>query len=618
MTLSVPMPQFAEHVALVGNPNCGKTALFNQLTGSRQKVANYAGVTVERKEGRLRAPSGRHVRILDLPGAYSLAATSLDEAITRDVCLGRMTGEQKPDLLVCVMDATNLRLHLRFALELRQLGLPMVVALNMMDAAQRRGIRIDVAKLELALGVPVVETVAVKRDGAASLLKLLDNTLPPVPPPLEAEADLHKEVRRILADAVSVPRRTGRIDDALDRWALHPVWGLVILAAVMFLMFQAVFAWAGPVMDGIDAGVGAIGDWVGAAMSEGLLKSLLVDGVIAGLGGVIIFLPQILFLFLFILALEESGYLPRAAFLLDRVMVGAGLTGRSFIPLLSGFACAIPGIMATRTIQDERDRLVTILVTPLMTCSARLPVYALLIAAFIPDQTVGGLFNLQGLVLFGLYASAVVSAMAVAWVMKRLRNDSQEHALLLELPSYRLPNLRDIAIGLWERASIFLRRVGTIILALTIGLWFLSTFPGAPADATEPAINYSFAGMLGRGLEHIFAPIGFNWQISIALVPGLAAREVVVSALATVYALSAAADDGAAQLAPLIASQWSLATAFSLLAWFVFAPQCLATLATIRRETNSWKMVAIATGYLFGLAYAAAFITYHATLFFTS
>jgi ferrous iron transport protein B len=617
MNASEPMPQFAEQIALVGNPNCGKTALFNQLTGSRQKVANYAGVTVERKEGLLRAPSGRNVRILDLPGAYSLAATSLDEAITRDVCLGRMSGEQRPDLLVCVMDATNLRLHLRFALELRQLGLPMVVALNMMDVAQRRGIHIDVPKLELALGVPVVETVAVRRDGAASLIKLLDNTLPPVPAPLAADADLHNEVRRILADAVSVPSRTGRIDDALDRWALHPVWGLVILATVMFLMFQAVFAWAAPVMDGIDAGVGAIGEGVGAAMPEGLLKSLLVDGIIAGLGSVIIFLPQILFLFLFILALEESGYLPRAAFLLDRVMVGAGLTGRSFIPLLSGFACAIPAIMATRTIQDERDRLVTILVTPLMTCSARLPVYALLIAAFIPDQTVAGLFNLQGLVLFGLYASAVVSAMAVARVMKWLRKDTQEHALLLELPSYRLPNPRDIAIGLWERASIFLRRVGTIILALTIALWFLSTFPGAPADATEPAINYSFAGMLGRGLEQIFAPIGFNWQISIALVPGLAAREVVVSALATVYALSAVAEDGT-ELVPIIASQWSLATALALLAWFVFAPQCLATLATIRRETNSWKMVAIATGYLFGLAYAAAFITYHVTLAVTT
>lgn len=622
MTTAEPTPTFATRVALVGNPNCGKTALFNQLTGSRQKVANYAGVTVERKEGQLRTPAGRSLRILDLPGAYSLAATSLDEAVTRDVCLGRFPGEQRPDLLICVLDATNLRLHLRFALELRQLGLPMVVVLNMMDAAQRRGIRIDVARLQRALGVPVAETVAVRRNGADALLQLLDAPLPPAPAATLAGPDLrapdpHDEVRRILTDAVSVPHRTARTDDALDRWALHPLWGPLILAAVMFLMFQAVFAWAAPVMDGIDTGVGAIGAWVGAALPDGLLRSLLVDGVIAGLGGVVIFLPQILFLFLFILALEQSGYLPRAAYLLDRAMVGAGLSGRSFIPLLSGFACAIPAIMATRTIQDERDRLVTILVTPLMTCSARLPVYALLIAAFIPNRTIAGLFNLQGLVLFGLYAGAVVSAVTVAWVIKRLHRVREQHTLLLELPSYRLPNPRDIAIGLWERASIFLRRVGTIILALTIGLWFLSTFPAPPEGAIGPAINYSFAGMLGSALQHLFAPIGFNWQISIALVPGLAAREVVVSALATVYALSGVAEDGT-ELVPLIASQWSPATAFSLLAWFVFAPQCVATLATIRRETNSWKMVGVATLYLFGLAYAAAFITYRVTLYLTA
>ncbi|VCU69832.1 Ferrous iron transport protein B [Pigmentiphaga humi] len=601
-------------VALVGNPNCGKTALFNLLTGSRQKVANYAGVTVERKEGRMALPSGLQVSVLDLPGAYSLHAASPDEAITRDVCLGRLPGEPRPDLVIAVVDATNLRLHLHLVLELQRLGLPMVLALNMVDAAKRRGIHVDRAKLQESLGMPVVETVAVRRDGAAQLLSRLDGGVPAAPSALPGDADLHQEVNRLLRAAVTMPRRTAAIDDALDRWLLHPVLGLLILATVMFLMFQAVFSWAEPVMEGIETSVAAVGEWVGAVLPEGLLNSLLVDGIIAGAGSVLVFLPQILILFFFILLLEESGYLPRAAFLLDRMMVGAGLTGRSFIPLLSSFACAIPGIMATRTIQDPRDRLTTILVAPLMTCSARLPVYTLLIGAFIPEQTVLGIFNLQGVTLFVLYVAGIVSALAVAWVMKLLRRDKTEHSLLLELPSYRIPHLRDVATGLVERGRIFLTRVGGIILALTVLIWFLSTFPAPPEGATGPAIEYSFAGRIGESLQTIFAPIGFNWQISIALIPGLAAREVAVSALATVYALSAADDDAAAtMLTPLIAAQWPLATAFSLLAWFIFAPQCLSTLAVIRRETSSWKVVAIAAGYLFALAYIASFITYHVT-----
>ncbi len=611
------MSEAALRIALVGNPNCGKTALFNRLTGSRQKVANYAGVTVERKEGRFAVPSGRHIQVLDLPGAYSLAATSPDEAVTRDVCLGRFEGEARPDLLVCVVDATNLRLHLRFVLELQRLGLPMVLTLNMCDAAERRGIRIDVAKLQEGLGIPVVQTVAVRRNGAEALVKQLDGQMPPLPAPLPEGADLHAEVSRLLSSAVSVPERTARIDDALDGVLLHPAFGLAILAVLMFTIFQAVFSWAGPLMDSIDAGAAWLGGALGESMPEGLLKSLVVDGIVAGLGGVIIFLPQILILFLFILLLEESGYLPRAAFLLDRMMVGAGLTGRSFIPLLSSFACAIPGVMAARTIQDPRDRLATILVAPLMTCSARLPVYALLIAAFIPEQSVG-IFNLQGLVLFGLYAAGILSALVVAYVMKWLRRDHSEHSLLLELPSYRLPNPSDIAIGLWERASIFLKRVGTLILALSILLWFLSTFPAPPAGATGAAIDYSLAGMIGKWMQPFFAPIGFNWQICIALIPGLAAREVAVSALGTVYALSATVEDPGATLMPIIASQWSLATALSLLAWYVYAPQCLATLATIRREGGGWRVMAIATGYLFALAYLASFITYQVTLALTA
>jgi len=620
--MSVAQPPSALRIALVGNPNCGKTALFNRLTGSRQKVANYAGVTVERKEGQFVSPAGRRVRILDLPGAYSLHAASLDEAITREVCMGQRPGEPRPDLIVSVVDATNLRLHLRFVLELRRLGVPMVVVLNMSDAAAKRGILIDRDALSQALGVPVVQTVAVKRDGAAALIDLLDGVLPPAPPvpPQSVEAmselDTHAEVTRLLDTAVTMPTRTARLDDALDRVILHPVFGLVILAVLLFFMFQAVFSWAEPLMDGIEAGVHLAGEVVGGWLPEGLLHSLIVDGLIAGLGSVIVFLPQILILFLFILTLEESGYLPRAAFLLDRLMMGAGLSGRSFIPLLSSFACAIPGIMATRTIQDPRDRLTTILVAPLMTCSARLPVYALLIGAFIPERTVAGLFNLQGLVLFALYVAGIVSALVVAYVLKFFRRDRTDHPLLMELPSYRIPNPRDIAIGLWERARIFLSRVGKVILTLTVLLWFLATFPSPPEGATLPAIDYSFAGMLGHALEHVFAPIGFNWQICIALVPGLAAREVAVGALATVYALSGSDDAVAVQLAPMIAAQWSLATALSLLAWYVFAPQCISTLAVIRRETNSWAVMAASAAYLTGLAYLASFVTYRAALAF--
>ncbi|WP_127158879.1 ferrous iron transporter B [Xanthomonas arboricola] len=606
---SVPL-----RLALVGNPNSGKTALFNQLTGSRQKVANYTGVTVERKEGQFRAPSGRDFAVLDLPGAYSLQPASLDEAITRDLCRGFYPGEPAPDVLICVMDATNLRLHLRFALELRELGRPMIVALNMVDAAQRRGIVIDLPALEQALGVPVVETVAVRRGGAKALVERIDAqaarlAAPSATPP--ADGNYHAQVRQILSAAVTMPTRTSRVDDALDRWLLHPLWGLVTLAVVMFLIFQAVYAWANPVMDLIDAGTAMLGEWAGSTLPEGPLNSLLKDGIITGLGGVIKFLPQILILFAFILALEESGYLPRAAFLLDRMMSAAGLSGRSFIPLLSSFACAVPGIMSTRSIQDPRDRLATIMVAPLMTCSARLPVYALLIGAFIPQKTVWGIFNQQGLILFGLYAAAIVSALLVSWTMKKWRRDKSEHPLMLELPSYRLPHLPDLALGLWERALIFLKRVGGIILALTILLWFLLSFPAAPADATLPAIDYSFAGRIGHAMAVFFAPLGFNWQICIALIPGLAAREVAVASLATVYALSAADDDAAAQaLSPLISDGWSLATALSLLVWYIYAPMCISTLATIKRETNSWKQMTVSAVYLFALAYLASLVTY--------
>jgi len=420
-------------------------------------------------------------------------------------------------------------------------------------------------------------------------------------------------VRRLLAAAVHLPAHVPALNERLDRVLLHPVWGIAVLAALMFVMFQAVYIWAAPLMDAIDTAISALGVWTYGLLPDGPLRSLLVDGVIAGIGAVLVFLPQILILFTFILLLEESGYLPRAAFLLDHTMASAGLSGRSFIPLLSSFACAVPGIMAARSIADPRDRLATILVAPLMTCSARLPVYALLIGAFIPRRQVLGVLNLQGLVLFSLYVFGIVSALAVAYVMKRWRRDRGEHPLLLELPSYRLPHPRDLLLGLWERALIFLRRVGGIILAMTVLLWFLLSYPAMPAGATGAAIDYSFAGRIGHAMTLLFAPIGFDWRICIALIPTMAAREVMVSSLATVYAV--AADDQAAQaLSPLLAQDWSLATALSLLVWFVYAPQCVSTLATIRRETNSWRQVGIAAGYLFALAYLAAWATYRLAL----
>jgi ferrous iron transport protein B len=606
-------------VALVGNPNCGKTALFNVLTGSRQKVANYAGVTVERKEGTLTTPSGRRVRILDLPGAYSLEPLTPDEQVTADVLLGRRAGESSPDFVVCVTDATNLRQNLRLVLSLKRLRLPMVVALNMTDLARRKGLSIDAARLATELGVPVVETVGVKSSGALALVRVLDQVATPgsavaadwqTPTASDIEHD-QGEVRRILG-VVGGDRLEGvTASDRIDAVVLHPVVGPLILAVTLFLVFQAVFAWAQWPMDAIKNGVGAIGDWVGHGLPDSVFKDLLVNGVLAGVGSVLVFLPQILILFFFILVLEESGYLPRAAFLLDRLMGSVGLSGRAFIPLLSSFACAIPGIMATRTIQDPRDRLRTIMIAPLMTCSARLPVYALIIGAFIPARTVAGGLDLQGLVLFVLYLAGIAGAMAVAYVLKLGNRNSGPQALMLELPAYHWPHLRNLALGLWQRVEIFLSRVGTIILSLMIILWALSSFPAPPPGATGPAIQYSIAGHIGAWLAVIFAPIGFNWQISIALVPGLAAREVAVGALGTVYALSANGTDLEGALTPLLTHSWSLATALSLLAWYVFAPQCLSTLATVKRETNSWRYPLIMAAYLFGLAYAASFITYH-------
>jgi ferrous iron transport protein B len=612
-------------LALLGNPNCGKTALFNLLTGSRQKVANYAGVTVERKEGRLTLASGKTLRILDLPGAYSLYPRSLDERVTCNVLLGRAEGEKRPDLVLCVLNATNLRRNLRLALAAKRLGLPCIVLLNMSDVAKRNGLKIHSADLAAELGLPVIPTIGVNAHGVDDLKRYLEEldwrNLPVAAIQIDTRPNYtatdNQRVQQILDKLALNEVLPDALADRLDRILLQPILGPIILVVLLFLIFQAVFSWATMPMEAIKWAVDATAGFLSSHMPDSWLRSLLINGILAGLGGVLVFLPQILILFFFILLLEESGYLPRAAFLLDRLMATVGLSGRSFIPLLSSFACAIPGIMATRSISNPRDRLVTILIAPMMTCSARLPVYALLISAFIPNQKLWAGLDFQGLVLFLLYLMGIVGAMAVAWILKHFTSKQfQVHALMMELPSYHLPRLGNLMLGLWQRCEIFLRRVGGIIFILTVCLWVLSSFPAPPPNAIGAPIEYSFAGMLGKLLAVLFQPIGFNWQISIALVPGLAAREVVVSSLATVYALSTINNNTSEALIPLISQAWSLATALSLLAWFVFAPQCLSTIAAVKRETGGWKIPLIMLSYLFVLAYLASFVTYQIALLF--
>ena len=599
-------------VALVGNPNCGKSALFNALTGLRQKVANYPGATVERRSGALLGDS--NIELIDLPGSYSLTPRSPDEAVTHDVLFGTYATERKPEAIVCVIDATNLSQQLRFALELRALELPMVIALNMVDLAERERISIDATRLSQLLGVPVIETVAVRKRG---LSELKDQVITALGGAVQAPKDYgdtikdrQRAARKIAADATLSEGIGHKTTRTLDKILLHPVLGIVILATVLFTMFQAVFAWAEAPMDLIDGGIGTLQAFFARTLGDGLFLSLLNDGLLSGVGAVVVFLPQILMLFLFILVLESTGYMARAAFLMDRLMASAGLNGRAFIPLLSSFACAVPGIMAARSISNNKDRLTTILIAPLMTCSARLPVYTVIISAFIPNSSVAGVFGLQGLVMFGLYLMGIASALVVAAVLKRTVAKGPSDTFMLELPKYQTPNLRFVAIGLYERARIFLKRAGTIILASTIILWMFGIWPGPPVGATEPPVFYSLIGIIGGWLEVIFAPIGFNWEISAALVPGMAAREVAIAALGTVYSLQGSEEMIQQGLVATLNGLWSLPTALSFLMWYVFAPQCLSTIAVTKRETGGWKWPMFMLAYLFALAYLASFITF--------
>ncbi|KJC61402.1 iron transporter FeoB [Bradyrhizobium sp. LTSPM299] len=610
-------------LALVGAPNTGKTSLFNRLTGSTQKVANYPGVTVERKSGSFSTPEGRSVTVLDLPGTYSLRGRSPDEEITRDIVLGRFAGEAMPDLVLCIADATNLRLTLRLVLELKRVGRPMMLVLNMIDIAKRRGVDIDLDRMSQELGLPIVTSVAVRKGGVDELLKRTDEFMArshETPPASQwatpTVADLkaaQREADRIIAASVTLPAKPDTLTTRIDAVVLHPVAGLVILALILFVMFQAVFSWAQPAMDLLSDSFSALGQLIHDVMPEGwgLLQSFLQNGLISGVGSVIVFLPQIIMIFLFILLLEDFGYMARAAFLMDRIMGGAGLHGRAFIPLLSSFACAIPGIMATRVIDNRRDRLTTILIAPLMTCSARIPVYTLIISAFVPATSVWGWINLQGLVMFGLYAAGIISALSVSAIAKFLLwRDHAPAPFMLELPDYKVPRLNSIAIGVYTRAKMFLYRAGTTILSMMVLIWFLASFPTAPVGAAGPAINYSFAAMIGHAIEPLLAPIGFNWQIAVALIPGMAAREVAVAALGTVYSIEGG-KEAADAIGQVLAQKWTLATALSLLAWYIFAPQCASTLAVIRRETGSSIWMVVTFVYMLVLAYAASFLTFN-------
>lgn len=608
-------------VAVVGHPNAGKTSLFNALSGARQKVANYPGVTVERKSSEIRLPGGARAELIDLPGCYGLVPRSPDEAVTRDTLLGRQAGERRPDALLIVADATNLAAHLGFALDVRRLGIPAVMALNRMDMAARDGLSLDSAALALRLGLPVIETVAVRRRGLDALLAALESVLAqpsapetrmvaPVPPAPADPRALRREARAIAAAVTLAEGETRRLSRGLDAVLLHPVAGPAILAAILFLMFQAVFAWAEAPMGWIEAAIGWLQGQVTAALPEGVARSFLTDGLLAGVGAVIVFLPQILILFAFILVLEGSGYMVRAAFLMDRLMASVGLNGAAFIPLLSSFACAIPGIMATRTIPEERDRLTTMLIAPLMTCSARLPVYTVIIAAFIPATRLWGSVGLQGVVLFGLYGAGIAGAMLASLVLRRTVTRGPAPTFLIELPAYQLPALRDVAIGLSLRAGAFLKRAGTIILAVTVALWALASFPPASPDADRPAITYSIAGRIGSAIEPLVRPIGFNHEIAMSLLPAMAAREVAVAALAAIYALDSD-DEDTTGLVERLRGSWPLPTALAFLAWFVFAPQCLSTLAVVRRETGGWTWPAFLFAYLLALAYGAAGLTFH-------
>ncbi len=682
-----PAREVTRHVAIAGNPNCGKSTIFNALTGLRQKVGNYPGVTVEKKTGRFFGSHGEPMELLDLPGSYSLQVRSPDEAVARDVLLGRQPGVPRPDVIICVVDASNLERNLYLVAQMLELQIPVVVALNMVDVAEKRGITVDLMALREKLGVPVIPMVATKGVGYIELRQAVSRSPLPPPPacaqmpivlerevmalaktlPVAAEVargeallllTLHDKAldevahhERAIIDATKTAQqrlRTAGIDpisapvdarydwigtvcaaahhagdshhahsisDTLDGWLTHRVWGWAAFVGMMALMFFCIFTVAQYPMDWIDGGRTWLADWTKSVVPAGDLQSLLADGIIGGVGGVVIFLPQILILFFFLGILEDTGYMARAAFIMDRLMSKVGLHGKSFVPLLSSFACAIPGIMATRTIENRKDRLVTILVAPLMSCSARLPVYIVMIALMLPAASA----LQQAGIMLSMYFVGLIAAFGMAWVFKKSLLRGETPMLLLEMPPYRMPSWRGVLIRMWERGILFLRRAGTIILALSILLWALLTYPKpAQADATpSQALSHSIGGRLGHGIEPLIAPLGYDWKIGIGIVASFAAREVFVSTMGQVYNIEDADEeseplreqmraekrpDGSPIFTPLVC--------LGLMVFYVLAMQCISTVAIVRRETNSWRWPLFQIAYMTALAWLGAFIVY--------
>jgi len=619
---TLPLSDASPLVALVGPPNSGKTTLFNQLTGLRQKVANYPGVTVEKHIGEVRVAEGRSVDLVDLPGVHGFSARTLDERVTRDVLEGKIEGLRPPDALVLIVDATRLESQLMLVEPVLEMELDTLLVLNMSDELEERGGTVDDAALADRLGVEVVRTSARLGTGVDAVRAFLaearvlapaparERTLSNVPrgvslPVLDAFAARRRKVHEVVEGSGFVAPGPSPWTERLDSIFLHRIGGPLVFLAVVVLVFQSIFTWAVPVMDGIDWLVLTSSGWLATNLPDIWYRSLLVDGVWAGVGSVIIFLPQILILFLFLGVLEDSGYMARAAVIADRLMYRVGLQGRAFLPLLSGYACAVPAILSARTVDDERDRLATIFVTPFMTCSARLPVYALLIAAFIPDEPLlGPILGLRASVLLGLYALGVVAAVTTAFLLKRTLLRTRPTSFLMELPSYRVPSPRTIALRLLDRSRIFLRRAGRIIFTVSIVLWALTQFPrtgGAPPDVDDSAL-----GTIGQVIEPVIEPLGFDWRIGVGLVTSLAAREVIVGTLGTIYGVEAADEDSLA-LQDRLRQDLSTGAAIGLLVFFAFALQCMSTVAVMRRETAGWKWPALQFGYMLLLAYVGAF-----------
>ena len=613
-------------VALVGPPNAGKTTLFNQLTGLRQKVANYPGVTVEKHIGRARLAEGAEVDVVDLPGVNGFSARTLDERVTRDVLEGRVEGLRAPDALVLIVDSTRLEPQLMLVEPILELELPTLLVLNMADELEERGGRVRDAALAEALDVRIARTnarvgtgiegvraflqeVAERGPGLTRPAATVSNVSRRIPlPVLDAFARRRERIRQIVGKADYRPPGPSTLTERLDAVFLHRAWGPLVFLAVVMLVFQAIFTWATPLMDGVELLIAGSGEWLGGLLPESWFRSLLIDGVWAGVGSVLVFLPQILILFLFLGILEDSGYMARAAVIADRLMYRVGLQGRAFLPLLSGYACAVPAILAARTVEDERDRLATIFVTPFMTCSARLPVYALLIAAFIPERALLGPFlGTRAATLLGLYALGAAAAVVTAFLLRRTLLRGTSSSFLMELPPYRIPSPRSIAIRLVDRSSVFLRRAGTIILAVTVVLWVLTQVPRTPTG--PPAVAESALGQMGQLMEPAIEPLGFDWRIGVGLVSSLAAREVIVGTLGTIYGVEDATETSLS-LQENLQGQLTLGSAVGLLVFFAFALQCMSTVAVMRRETAGWKWPLLQWSYMLVLAYGGAWLAY--------